>query len=103
MFQVFRVPCCFTLLASRDGGKDFIRNVFYIDPNAIDRKISQEDNVWPLSMKVNNIHNHLMAITKVILSVWTPNHGGGAGSRSVTVTNAAARWDILKLQIELRK
>jgi len=44
-----------------------------------------------------------MAITKVILSVWTPNHGGGAGSRTVTATNAAARWDILKLQIELRK
>jgi len=66
-----------------------------------DRKISQEDNVWPNSMKVNIIHNHLMAIKKVILSVWTPNHGGGAGagSRTVTATKAAARWDILKLQI----
>jgi len=52
-------------------------------------------------MKVNIIHNHLMAIKKVILSVWTPNHGGGAGagSRTVTATKAAARWDILKLQI----
>jgi len=46
-------------------------------------------------MKVNNIHNHLMAIIKLILSVWTPNHGGGAGSRTVTATKAAACWDIL--------
>jgi hypothetical protein len=54
-------------------------------------------------MKVNDIHNHLVVIIKVILSVWTPNHDGGAGSRTITATNAVARWDILKLQIELRK
>jgi hypothetical protein len=54
-------------------------------------------------MKVKNIHNHLMAIIKVILLVWTANHGGCAGSTTVTATKAAARWDILKLKIELRK
>jgi hypothetical protein len=68
-----------------------------------ERKISQEDNLWPLSMKVNNIHNHRMVIIKVILSVWTPNHGGSAGARTIKATNAATRWDILKLQNELRK
>jgi len=34
-YQVFRAFCCFTLLASTDGGKDFLRNVFYTDPNAM--------------------------------------------------------------------